>query len=94
MFTLKLTEQEMTGLSGLLDAGVKAIGIRSCKDAVAIIDKMQEALENGDLEKPGEAKKNGKHLPAFLEDLENGNAEEKKSDCFLDDADVDETKKK
>jgi len=43
MITLTLTEQETQALAGLLDAGVKAIGLRAVKDAASLLDKLEEA---------------------------------------------------
>ena len=48
MYTIELTEQEMTALSGLLDAGVRATGIRACKDAAVLLEKMEKALASDD----------------------------------------------
>lgn len=45
MKTLTLTEEEFTALAGLLDAAVRATGIRAVKDAKAILDKMEAATE-------------------------------------------------
>jgi hypothetical protein len=41
MYTLKLTDDELQALAGLLDAGVKALGIRSVKDAAKLLDKLE-----------------------------------------------------
>jgi hypothetical protein len=43
MITLTLTEQETQALAGLLDAGVKAVGLRAVKDAAALLDKIEAA---------------------------------------------------
>ena len=51
MFTLRFTKQEMEALAGLLDAGVRATGIRSVKDAANILDKL-EAAEPEEQENP------------------------------------------
>ena len=45
MITLKLTEQETQALAGLLDAGVKAIGLRAVKDAATLIEKLEAAVQ-------------------------------------------------
>lgn len=43
MITLTLTEQETQALAGLLDAGVKAVGLRAVKDAASLLTKLEEA---------------------------------------------------
>ena len=43
MITLQLTEQEIQALAGLLDAGVKAVGLRAVKDAASLLEKLEEA---------------------------------------------------
>lgn len=45
MYNLFLTEQELQTLAGLLDAGVKATGLRSVKEAASILVKMEAAIE-------------------------------------------------
>lgn len=50
-YRVELTEQEMKALSGLLDAGVRAVGIRAVKGAAALLDKIETAIsevQNGD----------------------------------------------
>lgn len=43
MITLQLTEQEIQALAGLLDAGVKAVGLRAVRDAASLLEKLEEA---------------------------------------------------
>jgi len=43
MITLELTETEVQVLAGLLDAGVKAVGLRAVKDAATLLIKLEEA---------------------------------------------------
>jgi len=43
MHTLELTEQEIQSLAGLLDAGVKALGLRAVKDAASLLEKLDAA---------------------------------------------------
>jgi len=43
MHTLELTEQEIQSLAGLLDAGVKALGLRAVKDAATLLEKLEAA---------------------------------------------------
>jgi hypothetical protein len=45
MNTLKLTDQELQALAGLLDAGVKALGLRSVKDAAMLLEKIEAAAQ-------------------------------------------------
>jgi hypothetical protein len=42
--TIQLTEQEFQILSGLLDAGVRASGLRAVKDTAALLVKLEEAV--------------------------------------------------
>ena len=46
MITLQLTEQETQALAGLLDAGVKAVGLRSVKDAASLLHKLEIAAQS------------------------------------------------
>jgi hypothetical protein len=50
MITLTLTEQEVQALAGLLDAGVKAVGLRAVKDAATLLAKLEEAAQQKDAE--------------------------------------------
>ena len=43
MHKIELTDQELQALAGLLDAGVKALGIRAVKDAASILEKLEQA---------------------------------------------------
>lgn len=43
MYKLELTEQEMQSLAGLLDAGVKAVGLRAVREACSMLDKLEQA---------------------------------------------------
>jgi hypothetical protein len=45
MTTLKLTDHEVQALAGLLDAGVKAVGLRAVKDAATLLAKLEEATQ-------------------------------------------------
>ena len=45
MITLTLTEQEIQTLAGLLDAGVKAVGLRAVKDAASLLEKLETATQ-------------------------------------------------
>lgn len=46
MITLTLTEQEIQALAGLLDAGVKAVGLRAVKDAASLLTKLETAAQS------------------------------------------------
>ena len=46
MIKLELTEQETQALAGLLDAGVKAVGLRSVKDAASLLHKLEIAAQS------------------------------------------------
>lgn len=43
MMRLELTEAELQALAGLLDAGVRATGLRSVKDAAKLLEKIEAA---------------------------------------------------
>lgn len=45
MTTIQLTDQELQALAGLLDAGVKALGLRAVKDAASLLAKLEEATQ-------------------------------------------------
>ena len=45
MTTLELTDQEIQALAGLLDAGVKAVGLRAVKDAASLLEKLEAATQ-------------------------------------------------
>jgi len=45
MTTLTLTDHEIQALAGLLDAGVKALGLRAVKDAATLLAKLEEATQ-------------------------------------------------
>ena len=42
--TITLTNDELQALAGLLDAGVKAIGLTSVKSAAALLVKLEAAV--------------------------------------------------
>lgn len=45
MINLELTNEELTALAGLLDAGVKATGLSGVKSAAALLVKLETAVE-------------------------------------------------
>lgn len=45
MIQLELTETELQALAGLLDAGVRATGLRAVKDASTLIEKLETATQ-------------------------------------------------
>lgn len=46
MITLTLTEQETQALAGLLNAGVKYIGLPAVKDAVTLLERLEAATQS------------------------------------------------
>ena len=46
MHKLELTDQELQALAGLLDAGVRATGLRAVKDAATLLEKLQAATKD------------------------------------------------
>jgi len=45
MITLELTNDELQALAGLLDAGVRATGLRAVKDAATLLAKLEAAAK-------------------------------------------------
>ena len=45
MIKLELTQEEIQALAGLLDAGVKAVGLRAVKDAATLLEKLETATQ-------------------------------------------------
>lgn len=41
MHNLELTDHEIQALAGLMDAGVKALGLRAVKDAASLLEKLE-----------------------------------------------------
>lgn len=54
MIKLEFTDAEFQALAGLLDAGVRASGLRSVKEAAVILDKLEKAASQS----PGLAQNN------------------------------------
>ena len=46
MIKLELTETEIQALAGLLDTGVKAVGLRAVKDAATLLAKLEIAAQS------------------------------------------------
>jgi len=46
MHKLELTAHELQALAGLLDAGVKAVGLRAVKDAATLLEKLEAATKD------------------------------------------------
>ena len=44
-YTVKFTQAEMQDLAGLIDAGVRAVGLKGAKVAALLADKLQAALD-------------------------------------------------
>lgn len=55
MFTIRLTAQQLQALVGLLDAGVRGVGLRGVKEAAELIT----ILENSKEEKEENEKETG-----------------------------------
>ena len=45
MHKIEFTDHELQALAGLLDAGVKALGLRAVKDAATILEKLEAASQ-------------------------------------------------
>ena len=48
MIKIALTKEELEALAGLLDAGVKALGLRAVKDAASLLVKLEAAAQQKD----------------------------------------------
>lgn len=48
MTQITLTETELQALLGLLDAGVRATGLRAVKDAATLLEKIEAAAQDKD----------------------------------------------
>jgi hypothetical protein len=44
LITISLTEQQVQALAGLIDAGLRATGLRAAKDAAALMDILEAAV--------------------------------------------------
>ena len=45
MNVIEFTDNELQALAGLMDAGVKSLGLRAVKDAASILDKLEAATQ-------------------------------------------------
>ncbi len=52
--TLTLNNDELQALAGLLDAGVKAVGLTSVKSAAALLVKLEAAVAEANKSEPQE----------------------------------------
>ena len=52
MIKLELTQDELTALAGIMDAGVKALGLASVKQAASLLAKLEAAVAEAN--KPSE----------------------------------------
>lgn len=43
MIRIEFTEAEIQALAGLIDAGVRATGLRSVREAAVLLDKLEKA---------------------------------------------------
>jgi uncharacterized protein YjgD (DUF1641 family) len=44
MITIELTQDELQSLAGLIDAGVKTLGLASVKQAASLLTKLEAAV--------------------------------------------------
>lgn len=49
MIKIEFTEAEFQALAGLVDAGVRATGLKSVKEAASILTKLEQAVENANI---------------------------------------------
>jgi hypothetical protein len=45
MITIEFTNEELQALAGLLDAGVRATGLRAVKEAATLLEKLEAATK-------------------------------------------------
>ena len=45
MITIEFTDEELQALAGLLDAGVRATGLRAVKEAASLLEKLEAATQ-------------------------------------------------
>ena len=45
MITIEFTNDELQALAGLLDAGVRATGLRAVKEAATLLEKLEAATQ-------------------------------------------------
>ena len=45
MITIDFTDEELQALAGLLDAGVRATGLRAVKEAARLLEKLEAATQ-------------------------------------------------
>lgn len=45
MITIEFTNEELQSLAGLLDAGVRATGLRAVKEAASLLEKLEAATQ-------------------------------------------------
>ena len=48
MTTITFTDEELQALAGLLDAGVRATGLRAVKEAASLLEKLEAAANPKD----------------------------------------------
>jgi hypothetical protein len=53
VITITLTQDELSALAGLIDAGVKALGLASVKQAASLLTKLEAAVAEANA-KPSE----------------------------------------
>lgn len=55
MIKIELTQDELTALAGLLDAGVKATGLSSARPAAVLLGKLEAAVAEANAASAGTA---------------------------------------
>ncbi len=54
MITIELTNEELQSLAGLIDAGVKTLGLASVKQAASLLTKLEQAVAEANKPAPQE----------------------------------------
>ena len=50
MITIELTQEELQAVAGLIDAGIKSVGLSGVKAAASILTKLEAAVAEANLE--------------------------------------------
>jgi hypothetical protein len=59
MIKLEFTEAEFNALAGLIDAGVRATGLRAVKEAAVILQKLEQAAGQAAPQAPSDSPSEG-----------------------------------
>ncbi len=52
MIKIELTQDELTAMAGLMDAGIKSLGLSAVKTAASLLEKLEAAVAEANAPKP------------------------------------------